>query len=134
MTTFKANYTTEENVMSDKDTQQDLKAVSGGLDPATPVRLDELVDYAPGAVVSRTLAKSGAGTLTVFAFDAGEELSEHTAPFDAYVQNLDGKVELTIDGKAVHPAVGETVLMPANIPHAVLAVERFKMLLILIRG
>ena len=129
-----ANHTTEENVMSDKDTQQDLKAVSGALDPATPVRLDKLVDYAPGAVVSRTLAKSGAGTLTVFAFDAGEELSEHTAPFDAYVQNLDGKVELTIDGKAVHPAVGETVLMPANIPHAVLAVERFKMLLILIRG
>jgi len=120
--------------MSEQDTQAEKTPISGALDPATPVRLDELVDYAPGAVVSRTLAKSAAGTLTVFAFDAGEELSEHTAPFDAYVQNLDGKVELTIDGQAVHPAVGETVLMPANIPHAVLAVERFKMLLILIRG
>ncbi len=114
--------------------EQDKKSSVGALEPATPVRLADLVDYAPGAVVSRTLAKSGAGTLTVFAFDAGEELSEHTAPFDAYVQNLDGKVELTIDGKPVHPAVGETVLMPAKIPHAVKAVERFKMLLILIRG
>ena len=120
--------------MSEQTSPDQKKTVSGALAPATPVRLDELVDYAPGAVVSRTLAKSAAGTLTVFAFDAGEELSEHTAPFDAYVQNLDGKVELTIDGKAVHPAVGETVLMPANIPHAVHAVERFKMLLILIRG
>jgi len=107
---------------------------SGAMVPAAPVRLAELVDYVPGAVVSRTLAKSDAGTLTVFAFDAGEELSEHTAPFDAYVQSLDGTVELTIDGSPVHPAVGETVLMPAKIPHAVKAVERFKMLLILIRG
>ena len=107
---------------------------SGAIDAATPVRFAELVEYAPGAVVSRTLAKSDAGTLTVFAFDKGEALSEHTAPFDAYVQNRDGKVELTIDGKPVHPEVGETVLMPANIPHAVNAVERFKMLLIMIRG
>ncbi len=114
--------------------EQDTDRISGALQPATPVQLADIVEYAPGAVVSRTLAKSGAGTLTVFAFDAGEELSEHTAPFDAYVQNLAGKVELLIDGKSVYPAVGETVLMPANIPHAVKAVEQFKMLLILIRG
>jgi quercetin dioxygenase-like cupin family protein len=107
---------------------------AGALAPATPVRLADLLDYAPGAVVSRTLAKSEAGTLTVFAFDAGEELSEHTAPFDAYVQNLDGAVELRIGGQPVHPAVGETVLMPANIPHSVRALEQFKMLLVLLRG
>ncbi len=107
---------------------------SGGIEPATPIRLADLVEYSPGSVVSRTLAKSDAGTLTIFAFDAGEELSEHSAPFDAYVQNLDGKVELLIGGKPIHPAVGETVLMPANVPHAVKAPERFKMLLIMIRG
>lgn len=115
-------------------TDETKNKISGAIDAATPVRLAELVEYAPGAVVSRTLAKSGAGTLTVFAFDAGEGLSEHSAPFDAYVQNLDGKVELIIDGKPIHPGVGETVLMPANIPHAVKAIERFKMLLIMIRG
>ena len=105
----------------------------GDLEPATPVRLEELVDYAPGAVVSRTLVKSKIGTLTVFAFDAGEELSEHTAPFNAYVQVLDGNAELTIDGQLVPAATGETVRMPAHIPHAVHAAERFKMLLTLFR-
>jgi len=96
--------------------------------------LAELLEYAPGAVVSRTLAKSGAGTLTVFAFDRGEELSEHTAPFDAYVQVLDGRAELVIGGKPVFPETGDTVLMPADVPHAVKAIDRFKMLLIMIRG
>ncbi len=102
--------------------------------PATPTRLATLVDYAPGAVVSRALAKSKAGTLTLFAFDAGEELSEHTAPFDAFVQVLDGRVELTIGGEPVEAGAGDLVLMPADVPHAVRAVERFKMLLIMIRG
>ena len=105
-----------------------------GLEPGTPTRLEELLDYGPGAVVSRTLAKSKAGTLTVFAFDQGEELSEHTAPFDAYVQVLEGRAELLIGGESRLPETGETVLMPANVPHAVKAVERFKMLLIMIRG
>jgi quercetin dioxygenase-like cupin family protein len=106
----------------------------GSLDPATPTRLAELLDYAPGAVVSRTLVKSQAGTLTVFAFDQGEELSEHTTPFDAHVQVLDGRAELVIGGESVFAQAGETVLMPARVPHAVKAVERFKMLLTLIRG
>lgn len=106
----------------------------GALDPATPTRLAELLDYAPGAVVSRTLVKSKAGTLTVFAFDQGEELSEHTTPFDAHVQVLDGRAELVIGGESVFAEAGETVLMPARVPHAVKAVERFKMLLTLIRG
>jgi quercetin dioxygenase-like cupin family protein len=96
--------------------------------------LAELVEYAPGAVVSRTLAKSEAGTLTVFAFDRGEALSEHTTPFDAYVQVLDGRAELVIGGESVFPQAGETVVMPANVPHAVKASQRFKMLLTLLRG
>lgn len=107
---------------------------TGALEPAEPTRLAELLDYAPGAVVSRTLVKSGAGTLTVFAFDRGEELSEHSTPFDAHVQVLEGRAELLIGGRSVFPEAGETVLMPAHVPHAVKAVERFKMLLILIRG
>jgi len=106
---------------------------SGALEPGVPARLAELLDYAPGVVVSRTLAKSAAGALTVFAFDQGQELSEHSAPFDAYVQVLDGEVELTIGGEAVRSALGETVLMPADVPHAVKALGRFKMLLIMIR-
>jgi quercetin dioxygenase-like cupin family protein len=106
----------------------------GALEPALPTRLAELLDYAPGAVVSRTLSKSEAGTLTVFAFDQGEELSEHTSPYDAHVLVLDGRAELVIGGESVFPQAGEAVLMPADVPHAVKAVERFKMLLILIRG
>jgi quercetin dioxygenase-like cupin family protein len=109
-------------------------STSGGIPAAQPVRLGALVDYAGGAVVSRTLAKNKAGTLTVFAFDAGQELSEHTAPFDAYVQLLDGEAVLVIDGQAVSVAAGETVLMPANVPHAVRAETRFKMLLIMLRS
>ena len=99
-----------------------------------PLKLAALVDYNAGAVVSRTLAKSKAGTLTVFAFDKGQELSEHSAPFDAWVQVLDGEVELTIGGAPVKAVAGQTVLMPAEVPHAVRAAERFKMLLIMIRG
>jgi quercetin dioxygenase-like cupin family protein len=110
------------------------RASKGALEPATPTRLAELLDYAPGAVVSRTLAKSGAGTLTVFAFDGGEELSQHTTPFDAYLQLLDGRAEVVIGGESVFPEAGDTVLMPANVPHAVKAIQRFKMLLIMIRG
>lgn len=106
----------------------------GGIPAAAPVRLSELVDYAEGSVVSRTIAKSGAGTMTVFAFDKGEELSEHTAPFDAYVTVLDGEAELTVGGEVVRARSGETVLMPAKVPHAVRAASAFKMLLVLIRG
>jgi quercetin dioxygenase-like cupin family protein len=93
----------------------------------------DLVQYGEGAVVSRTLMKQPTGTLTLFAFDQGQELSEHTAPFDAVVEALEGEVVLTIGGKAVAAAAGQTVVMPANVPHAVKAVTRLKMLLTMIR-
>jgi quercetin dioxygenase-like cupin family protein len=97
------------------------------------ILLPDLVDYAEGAVVSRTLAKTKGGTVTLFAFDAGQGLSEHSAPFDALVQVLDGTVEIKIGDDLVQATAGETVLMPANIPHALQAVEKFKMLLTMVR-
>ncbi len=106
----------------------------GRLPTAHAVRLNELVDYAPGSVVSRTLVRNAAGTITLFAFDAGQGLSEHSAPFDAVVQVLDGAAILSIGGTPVPAVAGETVLMPANVPHSVLASQRFKMLLTMIRG
>ena len=104
------------------------------LPPARAVRLEQELDYVAGSVVSRTIAKTKGGSLTLFAFEAGQELSEHTAPFDAIVQVLDGTVELTIGGERVTARAGETVLMPAHVPHAVRAAERFKMLLSMVRG
>lgn len=92
-----------------------------------------LVDYQAGAVVSRTVIDKKAGTVTLFAFDEGEGLSEHTAPFDAMVCVLDGEAEVTIAGKPLRVKAGEMVIMPANKPHALRAVERFKMVLIMIR-
>jgi quercetin dioxygenase-like cupin family protein len=106
----------------------------GLLPPATPVNLGEMVEYSDGAVVSKTLVKNSAGSLTLFAFDAGQELSEHTAPFDAVVQILDGEVELIIGGESVRASAGQTVLMPANVPHSVHATAPLKMLLVMIRG
>jgi len=103
------------------------------LPPAEPVELAGLVAYQQGGVVSRTLVKKNGGTLTVFAFDEGQALSEHTAPFDAIVEVLDGEVLLVIGGKSVPTKAGQTVLMPANVPHAVNATTRFKMLLTMIR-
>ena len=102
--------------------------------PAKAHALAGLVDYAPGAIVSRTLAKNRAGTLTVFAFDKGQDLSEHVAPFDAWVEVLDGEATLIIDGKSLRTRAGEMTLMPANIPHAVKAHKRFKMLLIMLKA
>ena len=96
--------------------------------------LAELVTYGEGAVVSRTLIKKDTGTLTLFAFDAEQGLSEHSAPFDALVQVLLGNGEVTIDGKKHTLRAGEAILMPANIPHSVYAPERFKMLLTMIRS
>ena len=105
----------------------------GGLPAAQAVDLAALVAYQPGGVVSRTLVKKGGGTITVFAFDQGQALSEHTAPFDALVQVLDGEVELVIGGQKVPSQAGQSVLMPAHIPHAVNATTRFKMLLTMVR-
>ena len=95
--------------------------------------LADSVGYADGAIVSKTLLDKKAGTLTLFAFDAGQGLSEHTAPYDATVCVLDGVGTMVIDGEKVTAKAGEMVIMPANIPHDVRAEERFKMLLIMIR-
>ena len=91
------------------------------------------VDYADGAVVSKTLMDKTTGTLTVFAFDAGQGLSEHTSPYDATVMVLDGAARLTVGGKTITASSNQTVIMPAGVPHDVQAEERFKMLLIMIR-
>ena len=96
--------------------------------------LAESITYADGAIVSKVLLKNDQGNLTLFAFDKGEMLSEHTAPFDAMVQLLDGKAEIIIDKKSHILVVGESIIMPANITHALTALEKFKMLLTLIKG
>ncbi len=93
-----------------------------------------LVEYQPGAVVSRTIIEKETGTVTLFAFDRGQALSEHTAPFDALVQVLDGEAEITISGRPFRLGPGEFIVMPADQPHALKAGERFKMLLTMIRS
>jgi quercetin dioxygenase-like cupin family protein len=97
------------------------------------VKLAELMDYQDGAVVSREILKKDTGSVTVFAFDAGQGLSEHTAPFDALVCVLDGEVEISISGKPHHLDTGDMIIMPANKPHALKALSRFKMMLVMIR-
>lgn len=99
-----------------------------------PVDLKNHISYADGSVVSKTLVNKKTGTLTLFAFDAGQGLSEHTAPFDAVVQILDGQAEITIGGRKVNAQTGELIIMPANIPHALHAPQKFKMLLTMIRA
>jgi quercetin dioxygenase-like cupin family protein len=95
--------------------------------------LSKLAEYAEGAVVSREIVNKGVGTLTVFAFDEGQGISEHSAPYDAIVQILDGESQWTIGGEEVKCSAGEIMIMPANIPHAVKAEKRFKMLLTMIK-
>jgi quercetin dioxygenase-like cupin family protein len=97
-------------------------------------KLVDLVEYAEGSIVSRTIADGDEGTLTLFAFDRGQSLSEHTAPYDAHAIVIDGQAEFTIGGRVVTTGAGEMVLMPAGVPHAVRAPERFKMLLVMIRA
>lgn len=94
----------------------------------------ELVAYSKGAIVSKTLLDRKAGTLTLFAFDRGQGLSEHVAPYDAVVQILDGEAAITIAGRELKVKESDMVIMPANVPHALKAREKFKMLLIMIRG
>jgi quercetin dioxygenase-like cupin family protein len=95
---------------------------------------NESVDYAQGAIVSKTVLKKETGNISLFAFDKGEALSEHTAKFDAMIGVVDGRAEIIIAGKSYLVKAGETIIMPANIPHAVKAVERFKMVLTMIRS
>jgi quercetin dioxygenase-like cupin family protein len=94
----------------------------------------DLLEYQAGSVVSKTLIDKAAGTLTLFAFDQGQGLSEHTAPFDAVVYIFDGEAEITLSGKALRAKQGEMIVMPANKPHALRAVRRFKMMLIMIKS
>jgi quercetin dioxygenase-like cupin family protein len=101
---------------------------------ANAVELGGLVEYAADSVVSKTVIDKSVGTVTLFAFDAGQGLSEHQAPYDALVQIVDGSAVLIIGGKEVKASAGQIVIMPANVPHAVEAKERFKMLLIMIRA
>ncbi|MBB4037557.1 quercetin dioxygenase-like cupin family protein [Dysgonomonas hofstadii] len=98
------------------------------------LKMAELIDYSAGGVVSKQVLKSEAGNITLFSFDKGQGLTEHTAPFDAMVEVLDGEVEIKIGGQPFRLKEGETIIMPANIPHALFAVERFKMLLTMIKG
>jgi len=99
--------------------------------PVSPLRL---VGYQEGAVVSRTLLKRAGGTITLFAFDEGQSLSEHTAPFDAVAHVLEGDADITVAGMPLKVSAGDMVLMPANQPHAVHARTRFKMLLTMMRS
>lgn len=98
-----------------------------------PIDMTGAVGYADGAVVSKTLLDKPTGTLTLFSFDPGQGLSEHTSPYDATVQIIEGTAEITIAGKTQTVRTGELIIMPAGIPHALKAEERFKMLLIMIR-
>ena len=97
-------------------------------------RMKDLIGYQERAVVSRTIIEKRTGTVTLFAFDAGQGLSEHTTPFDALVYVLDGEAEVTISGKKYHLCEGEMIVMPANIPHALKALKRFKMLLVMVKS
>jgi quercetin dioxygenase-like cupin family protein len=101
---------------------------------AEAVGLAGLVSYQEGSVVSRTLVSRTTGTITLFAFDAGQGLSEHTAPFDALAHVLEGEAEIVVSGKPLATQAGHAVLMPANQPHSLKAVTRFKMLLTMIRS
>jgi quercetin dioxygenase-like cupin family protein len=110
-----------------------MSASQSMLPPAEVLSITSLVTPTAQGIASRVLARTGGGNLTLFAFDRGQELSEHTAPFDALVITLEGSVDLTIGGNAVRAAPGSIVLMPANVPHAVAAPEPARMLLIMLR-
>ena len=101
---------------------------------ARAINLTRLVDYHADSVVSREILKKEAGTVTLFAFAQGQGLSEHTAPFDALVYILDGKAQITISGKDYQLSTGEMIIMPAHEPHSLNAVERFKMMLVMIKS
>jgi quercetin dioxygenase-like cupin family protein len=121
-------YWYEEKMKNDTEQKNIEKLV------AQAVRLVDLAEYQKDSVVSRMVLNKKSGTVTLFAFDEGQSLSEHTAPFDALVQILDGETEIAISGKSFLVKKGEMVLMPANKPHALKAVKKFKMMLTMIRS
>lgn len=103
------------------------------LPPGEPLRLPAQIEYVTGSIVSRTLFNQRGGSLTLFAFDEGQGLSEHTSPYDAFAQVVDGEAEIRVGGKPARVQSGECIVLPAGVPHAVLAVQRFKMLLSMVR-
>jgi quercetin dioxygenase-like cupin family protein len=105
-----------------------------GMPHSEPMSAASMVGYQDGSVVSRTLVDKPVGTVTMFSFEEGQGLSEHTAPYDALVQILDGEAAITVGGQPMTAKAGDMVLMPANVPHALRAEQRFKMLLIMIRA
>lgn len=114
--------------MENKETQAGAEKLA-----AQVLRLTELADYQKDSIVSRTIVDKKTGTVTFFAFDEGQGLSEHTAPFDALVYLLDGEAEIVISGKVFHLKAGEMIIMPANHPHSLKATRKFKMMLTMIR-
>jgi quercetin dioxygenase-like cupin family protein len=98
------------------------------------LKMADLASYQEGSVVSRQITKAEAGNVTLFAFDVAQELSEHTAPFDALAHILDGEAEISISGRAYNLSAGDAIILPANEPHALKAITRFKMLLTMIRA
>ncbi len=115
--------------MEQDKSQENADELSGQV-----VKLIDLVSYQEGSIVSRTIIDKVTGTFTLFAFGEGQGLSEHTAPFDALVYILDGESEVTISGKSLHLKEGDMVIMPANEPHALRAMKKFKMLLVMIKS
>ncbi len=115
-------------------TDKQMKVGILGACVAKPQSLDGLIAYAADSIVSKTIIDKPVGTITLFAFDAGQKLSEHTAPYDAVVQGIDGAGRLTIGGKSVTISTGQVMIMPGNVPHSVAAEARFKMLLTMIRA
>lgn len=112
---------------------QEQKSTEIRFEPARAVKLAALMDYQSGSIVSREILKGANGRVTLFAFDEGEGLSEHTSPFNALVQIIEGEAEITISGQPHRVTTGELILMPAGQPHALAAVKRFKMVLTMIR-
>jgi len=115
--------------MKDNEEQTSAKELIG-----RPACLSELAQYHEGSVVSRTIIDRETGTVTLFAFDRGQGLSEHTTPYDALVHLLEGEAEIIISGESVHLNEGKMIIMPANEPHSLKAVERFKMVLTMIKS
>lgn len=101
--------------------------------PAEALSIDSLIAHTPAGIASRVIARSAGGNVTLFAFDAGQELSEHTAPFDALLLVQHGTFDLTIGGHAVRATAGMVVRLPASVPHAVAAVDQARMLLVMLR-
>jgi len=113
---------------------EEIMSAEEGVIKGRAIDLAGHIQYAEDSVVSKTLINKESGTLTLFAFDAGQGLSEHTAPFDAVVEVIDGQAEITIGGNMVTVKKGQIVVMPANVPHALNANEKFKMMLTMIRS